>query len=274
MSMSFENKMDLCHNATEIDEKWQIMHFIDPFFEKEIRGVIVRRIKPRCEMSSNDLCFCGSGRKRKKCHPDVNENSVVANLLSVYNQIDKEISQVSYSICKKGCSDCCRDYFKISAVEFFAILRYLNINYSKEQLRTVISECSRLSEETDFAKDDYFNIPNLAPCVFLDDTTDECKIYEVRPILCRTYGYYQGLTRCPKVFEDKTAIQALLPYHDKKEFVENIDTLDFRGQSLQPKPQAIAYWFSKLENPTNRFLDLSIAASERDTNDFIRILML
>lgn len=32
-------------------------------------------------MRRNDLCFCGSGKKIKKCHDNMNSDSLVAQLL-------------------------------------------------------------------------------------------------------------------------------------------------------------------------------------------------
>ena len=34
-------------------------------------------------MGRNDLCFCGSGKKQKKCHPNINEDSVAAKIIKL-----------------------------------------------------------------------------------------------------------------------------------------------------------------------------------------------
>ena len=41
-------------------------------------------------MGRNDLCFCGSGKKQKKCHPNINEDSVAAKIIKLYTQLSKE----------------------------------------------------------------------------------------------------------------------------------------------------------------------------------------
>lgn len=38
-------------------------------------------------MGRNDLCFCGSGKKQKKCHPNINEDSVAAKIIKLYTQL-------------------------------------------------------------------------------------------------------------------------------------------------------------------------------------------
>ena len=41
-------------------------------------------------MGRNDLCFCGSGKKQKKCHPNINEDSVAAkNYKTIYTIIKR-----------------------------------------------------------------------------------------------------------------------------------------------------------------------------------------
>ena len=42
-------------------------------------------------MGRNDLCFCGSGKKQKKCHPNINEDSVAAKIIKLYTQLSKEL---------------------------------------------------------------------------------------------------------------------------------------------------------------------------------------
>jgi len=35
-------------------------------------------------MNRNDVCFCGSGKKVKHCHRDINEKSLLAKMLALY----------------------------------------------------------------------------------------------------------------------------------------------------------------------------------------------
>ena len=41
-------------------------------------------------MSRNELCYCGSGRKRKKCHKEVHNNSYIEILSNLYQAIENE----------------------------------------------------------------------------------------------------------------------------------------------------------------------------------------
>ena len=40
-------------------------------------------------MKCNDLCFCGSGKKHKKCHFDINPSSKLADIYRAYKEFDK-----------------------------------------------------------------------------------------------------------------------------------------------------------------------------------------
>ncbi|WP_080967252.1 SEC-C metal-binding domain-containing protein [Bacillus atrophaeus] len=74
------------------------------------------------KLSRNDLCFCGSGKKCKKCHSDVHPDSRAANLIDMHRNIEEKV--ISYQEktgfippCHKGCYSCCFDDFSISEVE-------------------------------------------------------------------------------------------------------------------------------------------------------------
>ena len=84
-------------------------------------------------MGRNDKCFCGSDKKLKHCHPNINEQSIVAKLLHSYYMIDIRNSMAK-TVCIKGCADCCTEDFQVKLWEFFAILEYLDIGrgYNKE----------------------------------------------------------------------------------------------------------------------------------------------
>ncbi|MCL2574298.1 MAG: SEC-C metal-binding domain-containing protein [Defluviitaleaceae bacterium] len=115
-------------------------------------------------MGRNDRCFCGSGKKVKHCHSDINEKSLVAKMLELYSVIDKRNANAQ-SICKIGCSQCCRDDFEVFFSEYIMILHYLCANHNIR---------GRIAEKwlgTVSASD----VTNGA-CVFLDQKSSVCKI--------------------------------------------------------------------------------------------------
>ena len=168
-------------------------------------------------MGRNDLCFCGSGKKQKKCHPNINEDSVAAKIIKLYTQLSKELEENVYGKknikCQKGCNACCKDYFAINEVEFAVIMDYLYNNCGIEKTNIIIKKAIALSEKFEKNNPEYYkqleeniagkninymvriNLENMPEqqeeCVFLDED-GACGIYNVRPIICRTHGicYY------------------------------------------------------------------------------------
>lgn len=255
---------------SEVTEKWSRIYFSDVFEEKQ-RGLQIRRVK--CDMSANDLCFCGSGVKQKKCHAEVNENSAMANLLRVYHKIDSEVKEKADGVCKKGCRECCRDFFNISCLEYFTILRHLKITFTENDIENFISLAKTNAAGIVFPDSNLLNLSKNAPCIFVDDTSGECKMYEVRPIICRLYGDYSGITQCKKVLTDSRATADLLSSKGKLEFEQNIDTFFKNGEWILTQGRPIVHWFGKDRNSL-RFKDLALAAQNGSIGDFAKIIFM
>lgn len=171
----------------------------------------------------NDICFCGSGLKVKKCHNGLNEDSLVGNLIKIYYELDNIIQSKIDCICQEGCSECCSDYFYISEEEFLVIMDYMIRNFGEkeinkvklkakeyimnikknyiseyEKLNTVIKSDEKVDYEMLITREHSFKIP----CVFLKD--GKCSIYAVRPFICRFYGTRNKDYSCNKVCINKS----------------------------------------------------------------------
>ena len=120
--------------------QWQYIIFSDAENMNKFKGIMFKKlyIKDFCmKYSRNDLCFCGSGKKYKNCHSDINPNSLVAHQYRIMHLLDEEIKNCPYTICQKGCSDCCTDDFEVSVTEFFTILNYLQIHCNNQQIENI-----------------------------------------------------------------------------------------------------------------------------------------
>lgn len=165
----------------------------------------------------NDPCFCGSGLKTKKCHRDIDANSAFARLITLYNGVDAQIAKNTGNIrCRKGCSSCCHEHFNISPVEFYFIMYsiYLRDGMDKvhelidkgykfwtefesmypedaKNLRKNLTGSTNIDQNTirtfSGIADDFKRISDT-PCMFLNEETKSCSIYDFRPLVCRTYG--------------------------------------------------------------------------------------
>lgn len=163
-------------------------------------------------MGRNDLCFCGSGFKKKKCHDDIHESSKAARLLRTYNYVDNKIKRHYENTnhqapCKLGCISCCSDYVSITDIEFELILYEVN-NWSCEEKEKLLHESitntkvfretfpsifKYFEEDSTGSSDRFIQLNNIPekfkmPCVFLDQENRKCKIYKVRPLICRLFG--------------------------------------------------------------------------------------
>jgi len=176
-------------------------------------------------MIRNEKCFCGSGLKKKKCHGDIHDNSLVANVLKIYKELDEKVFNNIICKCKEGCSRCCYDYFYISEEEFLVIMYYIENNFSKEKLKEIYNkadeymrnlkenhkkEYNKLNDVTNgFVEKGNYDKRKLIPsinitekaCVFLEN--GKCSIYKVRPFICRNYGTLSKMFTCMDVSVEK-----------------------------------------------------------------------
>jgi len=101
-------------------------------------------------MGRNDLCFCGSGKKIKKCHPDINEQSIAARLLRLYNEIDHSVDIYYQNTnhtapCSKGCAECCYSDFPLSDIEFNLIIYEIR-KWNRTEIESLIQRATILWE--------------------------------------------------------------------------------------------------------------------------------
>lgn len=106
-----------------------------------------------------------------------NNKSKFTQLSMMYKYLDKiNLAYQNVSVCEKGCSHCCKIPVMISEIE----AKYIQRN-TQFQIKNNKS----------------FNINS--DCPLLDSLTGSCKVYEYRPISCRSYIVFDN----PKYCEDK-----------------------------------------------------------------------
>jgi len=220
-------------------------------------------------MGKNDLCFCGSGKKVGLCHPHVNEASLVASLLKLYDSIDKR-NMLAQNACKRGCADCCTDDFDIPLSEFIGILYYLGIGNERalgKSWRALI---------------DKWNPSVNGMCLFLHPKKRSCSIYAVRPIVCRNYGsVVQYTEQCdPCIPMSKAPNPPKLIDEDDYPFIDVItNRYKLKGSGyiyIPPKPRPIAVWVDSINSDDilcrAKVWELLAAATQGNVDDFINVL--
>lgn len=239
-------------------------------------------------MSGDTVCFCGSNRRHKKCHPDIYEESLAAKMLSLYSRTDKLIDRHYFEnkvkpVCRKGCSECCSTVFCVSIVEFFLICREM-IKFNQKRIALVkhrVSECiSYLKSEKplllnyfssdhsgSYFKDMSVNIYELSKgvkidCPFLTVLTNMervCSIYNVRPLICRIAGtsYYtenENMYICSHIGTNKTIMdRGPSTAAIWNSFIEDILTIRYKDTCRRGTVYPLFYWLylalNELDNP-------------------------
>lgn len=164
-------------------------------------------------MSRNELCFCGSGKKAKKCHIDIYPESKLAMLIKLYRDVDSRIESYHNEHqtnipCRKGCSHCCYDDFSISLEEISLIMKYVSDHWSQEKIEALFEKAFVIEKEYEKEKSELHSLlvadgnkdqsvaiksimlvdkRNISPCPFLDENNG-CSVYDVRPLVCRSAG--------------------------------------------------------------------------------------
>lgn len=163
-------------------------------------------------MDRNKPCFCGSGRKQKHCHPELEPNSILGSMLKLYQKMDIELKKSNNpSNCHKGCDMCCYDLFQLSQAEFFfalygaekqgfSIVDILERGYylykilaNENQTLINLLDSPLYTNDADaystYMETIYMQVcAAKIPCVFLNLTDKSCKIYNYRPSICRYHG--------------------------------------------------------------------------------------
>ncbi len=114
-------------------------------------------------------------------------------LLQLYKQIDQTFKQVANNFpkefkCKKGCCECCYAAFDISLIEAAAIKKAFSTlgKKTKKYCLNRAKEAKRLWQEKII--EEKLDISKVKiPCPLLS-RDNECLLYKLRPVNCRTYG--------------------------------------------------------------------------------------
>lgn len=127
--------------------------------------------------------------------------------LKIVESVDKVFEQVKEKYpdcvkCEVECADCCHALFDISLVEAMYINRRFREKYSGEKLEHLLEKANRADREVFRLKKSAYKefregkeetriLEEMAEkrvrCPMLDDS-NQCDIYEFRPVTCRIYG--------------------------------------------------------------------------------------
>lgn len=115
--------------------------------------------------------------------------------------------------CAPGCGYCCHLRVSISVAEALIILDYLREHDLQHQYEERVNTL-RESLAQRAVSDNSWWLENSVPCLFLEQKTVSCTIYEVRPFTCRAY-HSLDVQRCETGFFNR-AETAIPCYPDFK----------------------------------------------------------
>ncbi len=239
------------------------------------------------DVSANDDCFCGSGKKRKKCHRLVYEGSVVANLWKTMSELDKQLSGFE-SFCRANCSDCCKEYFYVSGVEYYLIKNHL-LTFAPDRFESIKREGIRQYEllQAKYPEErSKFNSPvgkvaafndksvlrRFEPCALLNSETGMCEAYPARTLICRLYGSSSLYEYCDKIrdhiatFGNSERMLAPIKYDENLSL--NVDHFKLSDGSLATaRPYPLLYWLANDDIYTDAY-DIAVS---RSIQEYIRL---
>ncbi len=116
------------------------------------------------------------------------------DIKSLFKQIDNAVKTVAKKYpkefkCKKGCSDCCNAAFDVSLAEAILLKKHFS-RLGRKTRRNVLRKAEEAQKiwENNMVTGGIENISKIRiPCPLLSKD-EECLLYEVRPVNCRTYG--------------------------------------------------------------------------------------
>ncbi|PRT33864.1 YkgJ family cysteine cluster protein [Bacillus wiedmannii] len=234
-------------------------------------------------MGRNDECFCGSGKKQKKCHSNVEQDSYMAKLYKRYSKVDDLISEYRDNHeefknhpCGKGCYNCCYDVFSITMLEFELLLEELrntSLEFAEKVFEKALDDLrvlrtnspelyKRLEEDVTFQRNAhhqdvgfYSKVERFPfPCPLLDVNEGSCGVYNKRPMICRLFGTTHDPLTVILASKDESSVCEHIPsVHVNALQTPEIDPSDsrisdmlktkFSGQEIEPRSYPIVYWF-------------------------------
>lgn len=164
---------------------------------------------------------------------------------------------------KKGCNECCESTFSVSQSEFFMIHNSLKIT----------DEIAIYKAKADEIVNNKYEMPDK--CIFVDDYTGACRIYELRPLVCRLYGVVKTDDNVCEQIKNNQHIYDTLLTSSSINIAHNTFSFD-NGIMTTPKP--LIYWISKLTTDGDLNSDkqkrLFEAAKSYPISEYLRILQI
>lgn len=71
------------------------------------------------DMGNNNLCFCGSGIKKKKCHPDIHEKAFSPHCFIIIRNLKMKVKLYKILYAKKAVTNVVKVHFRFHNPNFY-----------------------------------------------------------------------------------------------------------------------------------------------------------
>ena len=109
-----------------------------------------------------------------------------------------------------GCGKCCKtegDVF-VSQQDAKDISAFLEIELEEFEEKFTASRLGITSPWYLLGKLPFSEAePRKTKCIFLDESDNSCRLYDARPIQCRTYPFWPRLMKSRRAFEDEAVVE-------------------------------------------------------------------
>ena len=215
-----------------------------------------------------DVCACGSNIPSEYCHK-LKSGSLVANLWHKLIMLDAGLSAYD-GFCKVGCHECCKEYFYVSAAEYFLMKNHLlcfNPSFFEEAKQIGKEQLSLLakSHTRELAK---LIAPSdvVQSCALLDRNTGYCSAYPARTLICRLYGSSSLFAYCDEI-RGHIMSMAKIPYN--MDLTAGVDHfVGSNGKTVFQRPYPLLFWLAFDDAYTNMY-DIAIS---NPMTDYIAML--
>jgi len=187
---------------------------------------------------------------KKEFLKNVQKASLKDKLQSIYHD---DVSLETTMTCT--CTCCKVAMPQINYSEFVQIATEVWQEFSQEEKVQIICKSVEYFFRNEYEKwgKDIF----IKPCMFLDQETNLCKIYESRPLACRLFGlwpkeeYEKRVDKFEKAYKEYGLTREDLPLHKQCDKVERID------KSVELDMEMIESLYSKLDDLDKKVGDFS-----------------
>ena len=183
-------------------------------------------------------------------------------VLQVYQEQEdfaQEAAKVKKATCVEGCSHCCYKFTTTSLAEGIAIAEYLltetSMNWGFDQLMKTVYEAAKLVSAPDLNEAKYFEQQH--PCPFLSPKKS-CRIYKVRPAVCRYHYVVSDPSHCDVNAEDSSVLFLNLRALEMKVWSEADRVSKQAGMPLSvfaPLPIVVSWGMRALTEGRDTWLD-------------------